>query len=120
AECHPAQGAASDIAANPSGHVVVALFPGDTSVLITDPAKPIFELASARGERQRQHGFDIRDAIETIQRGAKHFRSLGRSDQGIDLVGLSNEMTGENLDSVTGGTCRLCFRQKLIDAPPAQ
>jgi len=99
---------------------VVPADPPNAALFISNLSKPFTKLVRSRGAREGQDGFDIGDAIKSVERGRKDFGSIRGTDQWICFIRISKEMTRKNLDSIGGGTVELRFHQKLLDAPPAK
>src|SRR5258707_11586218 len=90
--------ARSQIVTNPLCHIVIAAFPLDAASFIADLSQPLDEVTDVGRASERYDRLDIGDTVESIERSREHFGRVGRSNQRIRFVGISEEVAGENLN----------------------
>src|SRR5215472_10753342 len=92
------------VVANPLCHVVIAPFPFNATLFVPNLSQPLDKFIHVRSACKRKNRFDVRDAVEPIERSREHFAGMGRTNQRICKVGVSQKMAGENVHSAMGET----------------
>ena len=89
---------------------MIAPVPLDAASFIADLSQPLGEVVDVGRARERDNGFDVGDAVESIEGRGEDFGGVGRANQRIWLVGKSEEVAGEKVNSASGGRIGFRFR----------
>ena len=85
------------IVANPERHVVISPFPFNAASFISNFSKPLGEVIDVGSEGERKDGLDVCDTVESVEGSREDFGCVGRANQRIWFIGLSQEVSGRKI-----------------------
>ena len=92
---------------------MIAAFPFNATLCIADFSQPSGEFIDAGGLRHRQDRFDVGNAIEALQAGREYLRRIGRPDERIVVVWMSQQIARDYIDAAAGGSAMERTGEKL-------